>query len=781
MKRRDFIKAASVSLGAAMAVPSAAALAAAKRERLTSVRPLAASIPVQQQTWLGADFWGNRLQDWQARDGRIECLRGDQNFECRTVSLLTRSLNNRHEPARIRVTVGTLDPGAGGFCGLLLGVGGGKLDYRSASLAQRFSGVGGGFMATLDTNGGLGFRDFSDHAHPLAYEAIVRERAIQGAPVGEREIVLDCHIDPVPGGRFDVRLVAFDAESEQELGFVVRTGVLPHELEGGVMLVSSPSAEEGAGARWWFKDVQTGGKKVTEADGNALGPVMGCMYSLNGKTLKLTAQFMPLSTDAHPAACLEVKRKKGDVWQRIDTARIEDGYIARFRRDDWTSSEAYDYRITFAESQPSPLFEGSIAADSGGEHPLNIALFSCILPTAKSLDDGFYKPAIPQERTLGRYTLDNILFPHRELVSNCQTHDPDLFVFCGDQYYETYPTRVGRDTPDAKLDTLYRWYLWYWTFRDSIRHKPSIVLVDDHDILQGNLWGQGGVSGGDAEEDGGFKHEIDLVRMVYRVQCGHNPDGYDPTPIKGGIPVSYGSFIYGGVNFAFVEDRKFKSPPDYDADPLTVKGELLGERQERFLAEWAETYPELPKMVLTASIWGSPQTDEHGKPLLDYDANGYPPDGRRRALQLIQKAGAIVLSGDQHLGMMCVQGVDDYEDGPLFFSGPAAAAFWQRWFEGYGKLENPRNDDPNTGHFVDTFGNKMRVLAVANPRVSHATFEEGNDSWGKFLFDHRLKSEGYGLVRVNTRKQKVVFECWPWQADPKKDDQFEGWPLEVSL
>ena len=131
--------------------------------------------------------------------------------------------------------------------------------------------------------------------------------------------------------------------------------------------------------------------------------------------------------------------------------------------------------------------------------------------------------------------------------------------------------------------------------------------------------------------------------------------------------------------------------------------------------------------------------------------------------------------------MIARQGVDDYADGPLFFAGPAAAAFWQRWFEGGGRLSNQREGDPDSGDFVDTFGNRMRVLAVANPRLSHAEFEQGNKGWGKFLADRELKSEGYGLVRVRHREKVFRLECWPWDARPGTDEQFQGWPYELEF
>jgi alkaline phosphatase D len=127
--------------------------------------------------------------------------------------------------------------------------------------------------------------------------------------------------------------------------------------------------------------------------------------------------------------------------------------------------------------------------------------------------------------------------------------------------------------------------------------------------------------------------------------------------------------------------------------------------------------------------------------------------------------------------MMAIQGLDTFDDGPLFFAGPAAAAFWQRWFEGLNKLENQFNNDPNTGNFTDIFGNKMRVLAVANPKVTYDDFkQQTNNSWSNYLADRSLKSEGYGIVKVNHQAQQFEFECWEWNADPINGKQFPGWP-----
>ena len=775
MKRREFIKAAAATIGS-MAAPSLAAKAAAARPVLVDVGPVQVLPDDVERTWLGESFWANRLQDWRLTSGRFESMRGESSFEARTVSLITRFLADGHAPGRVSAKVGLRDSDKQGFCGFLLGVGRGELDYRGCALVHSRAGTNGGFMAVIDHDGELSFRDFSSQDAPLAFEKLDRTGSGDAGPVGRRSINLDCHIDPVADGRFDVRLVAGDAKSGEELGFVVRTGVSAAELRGGISLIASSPPHE-AGARWWISDLATGGDKISEHPERAFGPVMGCMHSVNKRVLKLTAQYMPISDVEQNRARLDYRRRGSRKWRKGPVADIGDGFMAAFRLDNWNYTWDHEYRIVNPDGENTPQFEGQVVKDPDDERELRIALYSCIIPVSKSLDDAEFEPLNRHETVPGRFTPQNILFPHEKLVQYCDSHEPDLYVFCGDQYYETYPTRHSRGMPDVRLDTLYRWYLWYWTFRDSVRSRPTIMLADDHDILQGNVWGNAG-KGSElpTEEEGGYKWDKSVVRMVFRIEHGANPDPFDPTPIRFGIPVTYGEFVYGGVSFALVEDRKWKSPPDYETDPLKTSGEMLGPRQERFLAHWAETNTDLPKICLTATIWGVPQTAGNQKPLLDFDANGFPPDGRTRAVKLVRDAKALVLAGDQHLGIVAHQGVDDYEDGAVFFAGPAASSFWQRWFEGEGKLDNQRNGDPNTGNFVDCFGNKMRVLAVANPSMPWEEFNAGQVDWRVTTSDRSIPSEGYGIIRVNQKARTAQLECWPRDVDPAAGEQFAGWP-----
>lgn len=74
-------------------------------------------------------------------------------------------------------------------------------------------------------------------------------------------------------------------------------------------------------------------------------------------------------------------------------------------------------------------------------------------------------------------------------------------------------------------------------------------------------------------------------------------------------------------------------------------------------------HPGLQKVIFTQSTWACLQTDETGAPTHDYDSTGFPVTGRDRAVQLVGNAGAVILSGDQHLAAVIRHAINDFTDG----------------------------------------------------------------------------------------------------------------------
>ena len=153
----------------------------------------------------------------------------------------------------------------------------------------------------------------------------------------------------------------------------------------------------------------------------------------------------------------------------------------------------------------------------------------------------------------------------------------------------------------------------------------------------------------------------------------------------------------------------------------------------------------------------------------DLDSNGWPQTGRNKALQLIKKANAVHIGGDQHLATVIQHGIEEFRDGPWAFVVPAIVNdYYSRWWwpeeEKAGANPNKNTALPWTGDYLDGFNNKISLMAYVNPESAS-------------------KGGGYGLIRFNKKQKQVTFECWPRYVDVTQPDasQFEGWPFTISL
>lgn len=165
--------------------------------------------------------------------------------------------------------------------------------------------------------------------------------------------------------------------------------------------------------------------------------------------------------------------------------------------------------------------------------------------------------------------------PHTTMLGALEHHRPDVMFFTGDQIYQGVPTQV-QPPPCPADDFLYKWLHWVDSYRRLTRRIPTVVQTDDHNVYQGNIWGWSGRKcPSQRNSDGGYIYSPEFVNMVERWMCAGNPDPYDPRPIQRGIGVYFCSFKYGGVSFAVLEDRKFKTPKSVPQE----EGVLLGPRR----------------------------------------------------------------------------------------------------------------------------------------------------------------------------------------------------------
>ena len=127
-----------------------------------------------------------------------------------------------------------------------------------------------------------------------------------------------------------------------------------------------------------------------------------------------------------------------------------------------------------------------------------------------------------------------------------------------------------------------------------------------------------------------------------------------------------------------------------------------------------------------------------------------------------------MLCGDQHLGTVIHHGIDQWNDAGYSLCVPSIANLYLRW---WAPLEPGKNRAPgmpeHCGEFLDGFGNKITMVACANP-----TPEENHDKL-------TTRAAGFGVARFNRNTRNVTLECWPRNADVSdpKTKQYAGWPV----
>jgi hypothetical protein len=492
------------------------------------------------------------------------------------------------------------------------------------------------------------------------------------------------------------------------------------------------------------------------------------LYTTRNNTLKMLAQLYPLADSDSRDISLQIM--KNGQWETVAKTKIrEDSYgmdskhdpdnskawNALFRVEKWDTSRDWNYRVSALDGVAT--YSGIIRKDPKNKNEIVVAAF-----TGNSNGDRS---------------------PRTDIISNIKTINPDLLFFSGDQSYDH--TRH-----------LAAWLLFGRQFGEIIKDRPTVCLPDDHDIGQGNLWGADGKKSTGAEgcADGGYMWPVQYVKEVEFAQTANLPDPFDPTPIQRGIGVHYTALNIGGIDFAIIEDRKFKSgplglvktpghkrpdligDPDYDRKSVDVpEAVLLGKRQLDFLDTWGRNWKNTEmKCVLSPTIFAQGcHITGPWRVVADLDSNGWPQSGRERALISIRKSFAFMLAGDQHLATVIHHGINNWNDSGYSFCVPSIVNYWGRKWH---PLEKPHrkleSNQPYAGEYYDGFGNKVTMLAYANPGERKKKYGPKDQA-----------AAGFGVVRFNKKERTITMECWPRDAvvtEPDKYSQFPGWPITIT-
>lgn len=715
---------------------------------------------ILDRDWIGAEYWANPMQDWAIKGGRLICKSVGP---LRDLHHLTHSLSSHNGDFTLSVELGcangSLNQGKGS-AGFRFAIEGPLQEYRNSLIH------GTGLDAGVSKDGFIFIRDQK-----------------QDITLPETSITLI--LNGSENGH--ITLNAYDADTL--LGTV--TDQIPSEaLQGNIALATNFSSLHGNPAdmdiniwpsvvdrpdlfdQFWFSNWAISGSKIDVNPERTFGPIFFNQYTLSRNVMKMTVQMPPLSDNDSREITLQTRSKNGDrAWSDRATTTFDDmAFCGTFRVENWDDTRDTEYRVLYQDYS----LEGIIAKDPVEKDTIKVADISCNHHDA---------------------------FPNFHMTQNVKNLQPDMLAIVGDQYYENSGgygnarhlnadgSILNNNLRDVLLDSLRKWLMHGWTWKHLTSNIPSLCLPDDHDVYQGNIWGEGGrlTASLEYEKDraniydgstGGYMMMLPWVSAIHKQQTSHNPDAYDPTPTGDGISNYYGDYLFGRISFAVLADRQHKSGPaaimpadhpgrkdhiyadDFDLTSIDSPDlHLLGDKQEEFLERWTQDWKDADmKAVISQTIFTAMATVHGDKKLeirADLDTNAWPQNKRDKAVKIMRKAFPVHLAGDQHLPALIQYGVENHRDGPYAFAAPAVNVGYPRWFFPKVDGENRAADAPyNTGDFKDNFGHNLTVFAVG------VSPEKRREPVVEYMHD---KMSGIGLVSFHkscrslfkTRRDKI--------------------------
>jgi len=724
-----------------------------------------------ERSWLGPEYWANPMMNWKLKEGRLVCTRPGANQD---VQLTTCQLAAGDGTLSMKVRAG----------------------MNNKSKGEAFL----GFKFSIKGHNPEDNRANWFHNKSLQAGVMPDGRLLLGKKRSESKIALSALSDltlalnvECVGNKAQCTLNVFEgAQAGGNPLASLEATIAKEKLLGNVALACEVVNLKGVKKKrslitGWFSDWQVSGTKLKHQQEQVVGPILWTQYSVSHGKLKLLTHLVPLSEDAEHPVAFEIK--SGDKWETLKTVNMDKlTRTALFELDNWDATKDIEYRVVYKGSEGRTgcvSWSGLIRKEPLTQKEVSLAVLSCLGSKA---------------------------FPNTDLAATLHKHDPDIMFFAGDQVYESnggYRPLIPRkesDVEQATLSYLPKFWLWGLTFRDMLKDRPSILTSDDHDVYSNDLWGRGGVPNDGARSSGGYGCHPLFVNMVEHTQMGHLPLSPDSTPLASGINVHYCHVLYGGLSFAVLEDRKFKSAPsqvldkpighsdmknlesikssDFDPKDLDKPGlHLLGKRQERFLEQWANDQQGSEfKAVLSGSAFAN-VTHGYGDLVGDLDGNGWPQTPRNRALRIIQSANAVMAHGDLHIATLHQHGIDEFRDGPWAYGSPASSAVSLRVWTPSQPGQNRKPGAPeNTGDFIDGFGNKITIEAVLNPDDPFGKNYRKND---RSILDSKYQRySGFGILRFARQNHTVTFESWPiYDAETpiEKHRQPPGWPKTVAI
>ena len=744
---------------------------------------------INNQPWLGYNFWCNSFLDWRVQNHKATAYPFFK--ERRTAHITSHSIVKSEGELKVSSTIQLFEKvkdDTAAIYGFLIGAGDTTYNSQTNNFVFKTLSPGNCHLFGIKPDGRIQLIDYRK-------DSLLFEKQLDSNQIAQLfSIGVDIELEYLTDSATYFKV--FDKIIELPKTYKIPLGSIALFYDSKTLFTANAT----------FDKVKIHGLKTIfkREKESTVDEVLSTFYTNTEDSLFLTAQLMPF-----------VPNKI----ENIDLTIIDGDHETKYKGVFDSSCYQIHYRIGLPKNFKSVYYSVSSAGVKNDFANVN-SNFGTIKAKPKNKN--------PKLMALncngftffhsGGVDYENLFYPYRQIKKGYKQQKPDVLAFLGDQIYESRPEMAIYKEPFCRLDYLYKWSIWCYAFRDLTQHQPTIIMTDDHDVFQGNIWGNGGVPAKTSsidkipsyygknnfdtwqQDNGGYFMDKDFVNMVTRSQTSHLPYPKQKR-LDNGVINYYTDYKYGNLNFAILEDKKFKSPPSQNKfkvyngfaieKNITAKDyhnddfKLLGKKQLEFLKDWSGTSKKQKefKIILTQSAYASLTTVQDNYTSLknrpakkdsipqkvspDMDTNGWPKIGRDRALEALQDSSILFISGDQHMGAV-IDVFDSINTNYTFYSVPAIANTWPRmWW--------PNDDGSNynypLGKYTDAFGNKINVRAVANPNPNAPNPNYIN-----------RKSPGFGIIEFIKKGHKANIHAYPLYFNTSSTlQEFKGWPVEIKL
>ncbi len=631
------------------------------------------------QKWLGPELWANTMSDWQINNGRIECVNGEKNL--RNIHILTSSITKDMSSLTMSVTLGNMsnkslsDSDWGGF---FVGIGDYSKNYKERVLTLSKGKKTSGIVSGINGRGELFFYDINNINKTL----IVERKGEFLTFDDNKEISLKLHIEKeyswLLKGSYSLVLKAINISGETIQEIKLKDNVIPEILFGNMGIICN----KGYGSdnkSFWFNKLKITGDGVKKDNYKKLSSIMGAMYLINDRTLRITVQLQPVKIENIERLRLKIFENNSErkiVWDSSRTIPIINplGCYTTFEIKDWDASKQYDYDVT---------------CDLKNN-----------LLTTQSILRGVIQKEPTKEENVTLLALSNKLNSYKNIDFDIKNTN----ILCISKTLNDLEKDAFKET--LYTNFLYQQNLFYWTYNKILMKTPVICILDNNKLYQDYK----------TNPNAQLCKQINVIEGAFYNHLTIN------TPKNNRLRSHNYTIKYSNIDFS------------------TLKTSHIKQGDEQLLSNWAHNWNSkiVFKVALVQNLFNKMHEIANNE---RSNISTKIKDNRNNTLKLFRENFIFSIALNEDIGALIHNGIDEWKDCGVSFAIPQidSDTLFQ-WAPSY-KISNDGKVPAigATGNFLDVNKDRFSLLHISKS-ISLINKNIYNGGYGIVLFNKKHSS-----------------------------------------